>query len=99
MADVGLHRLLREEQLLPDLAVDEAIGNQLQDLELAGRGLLLELTEGGRRCERDHRSRTIRVPACRSRLEAAAVVAIPVQDLPPLRGVHLLRIGALGIAL
>ena len=53
MPDVGLHRLLGEEQLLPDLAVHEAVGNQLQDLELTGRGLLLELAEGRRRRERD----------------------------------------------
>jgi len=50
---MGLHRLLREEQVLSDLAVHEAVGNQLQDLELTGRGLLLELAEGRRRRERD----------------------------------------------
>ena len=99
MTDMGLHRLLREEQVLADLTIDEAVGDELKDLDLAGRGLLLELSESRRRCERDDRPGRFRAAACRSRLEPATVVPIPVEDLPPLRGVHLLRIGALGIAL
>jgi len=74
--------------MLPDLAVDETVGNELEDLELSGRGLLLELAQCRRRGERDDRSRPIRVTTRSSRLEAAAVVAIPRQDLPALRGVH-----------
>ena len=38
---MGLHRLLRQEQLLGDLAVGELIGNQLGDLELAADRLTL----------------------------------------------------------
>ena len=93
MADVRLDGLLREEQALPDLSIDEAVGDELEDLDLAGGGFLLELAEGRGRRERDHGARPLRVPACRSRLESAAVVAVPVQDLLTLRGVHEMRIG------
>ena len=93
MADVGLHRLLGEEQVLSDLAVHEPVGDELKDLDLTRSRLLLELPERGRRSERDDRAGALRVPTCRSRLEATAVVPIPVENLPPLRGVHALRIG------
>ena len=99
MADVGFHRLLGEEQLLPDLAVHKAVRDELKNLELARGGLLLELPEHGRRSERDHGAGALGVPARRSRLETSAVVAIPVEDLPPLCGVHALRIGLRRIAL
>ncbi len=39
-----LDRLLREEELLADLPVDETVGDELEDLDLARRRLLLELT-------------------------------------------------------
>ena len=94
-----LDRLLGEEEPLSDLAVDEAVGDELEDLDLACRGLLLELAEGGGRDERDHGPGPIRVPARGSRLESTAVVAVSVQDLLTLRGVHAMRIGARGIAL
>ena len=93
MPDVGLHRLLGEEQVLPDLAVHEAVGDELEHLDLACGGLLLELSESRRRREGDDRAGRLRATASRSRLEPAAVIAIPVEDLPPLRGVHGLGIG------
>ena len=43
MADVRLHRLLGEEESLADLAVHEPVGDELQDLDLPRRRLLLEL--------------------------------------------------------
>ena len=43
MADVGLHGLLREEEALADLAVHEPVGDELQDLDLAGRRVLADL--------------------------------------------------------
>ena len=43
MADVRLDGLLREEEPLADLAVDESVGDELEDLDLARRRLLLEL--------------------------------------------------------
>ena len=55
MADVRLDRLLGEEEPLPDLAVHEAVRDQLEDLDLAHGRLLLELAE--RRAERDHLGR------------------------------------------
>ena len=85
--------------MLADLAVHQSVGDELEDFDLTRRGLLLELPEDGGRRERDDRSRSLRIPARRSRLEPAAVIAIPVEDLLPLRGIHALRIGRLGIAL
>lgn len=99
MPHVRLDGLLGEEEPLSDLAVDEPVGDELQNLDLARRGLLLELAEGGRRSEGDHGPCPFRAPARRSRLESAAVVAVSVQDLPTLRGVHAMRIGARRIAL
>ena len=40
MADVRLNGLLGEEEPLVDLAVDETVGHELQDLDLAGGRLL-----------------------------------------------------------
>ena len=99
MPHVRLDRLLGEEELLTDLAVDQSVCDELKDLELACRRLLLELAERGRRGERDHRAGSLRVSAGSSSLEATAVVAVSVQDLLTLRGVHAMRIGARGIAL
>jgi hypothetical protein len=99
MADVRLDGLLGEEQPLTDLAVDQPVGDELEHLDLAGRRLLLQLTESRRWSERDHGARALGVPASGSRLEPAAVIAITVQDLPTLRGVHKLRIGLRGDAL
>jgi hypothetical protein len=43
VANVRLDRFLREEETLADLPVDEAVGDELEDLDLARRRLLLEL--------------------------------------------------------
>ena len=43
MAHVRLDRLLGEEQPLADLPVDETVGDELENLQLTGRRLLLEL--------------------------------------------------------
>ena len=43
VSDVRLDRLLRQEQPLSDLAIDESVGDQLQNLEFPCRGLLFEL--------------------------------------------------------
>ena len=42
---MALDRLLREEEPLADLAVHEAVGDQLEHLDLAGGRLLAELAE------------------------------------------------------
>ena len=93
MPDVGLDGLLGEDQALTDLAVHKPVCDELENLDLTGGRLLLEFPEGRGRAERDHRTGRLGAPACRSRLEPAAVIAIPVEDLPPLRGVHGLGIG------
>jgi hypothetical protein len=92
VADVRLDGLLREEEPLADLSVHEAVGDELQYLDLAHRRLLGEFPE--RRGERDHRPALTAGPA-RSRLvEAAAVVHVTAQDLLALCSVHESFIGA-----
>jgi hypothetical protein len=94
-----LHGLFRQEELLSDLAVDESVGDELEHLDLARRRLLLQLSQDRRWREGYNRAGALRVPASSSRLESAAVVAVSVQDLSTLRGVHAMRIGGAGIAL
>jgi hypothetical protein len=98
MADVRLHRLLGEEESLADLAVDEAVGDELQNLDLTSCRILAHLARRRGR-EGDDRAAAARAATCGSRLEAATVVAITVQDLPALGGVHEFRIGAARAAL
>ena len=93
VTNVGLDRLFGEEEALPDLAVHEPVGDELEHLDLAGGRFLLELPKSRWRSEGDDRAGRLRATARRSRLEPAAVIAIPVEDLPPLRGVHGLGIG------
>jgi len=98
MADVGLHGLFREEEALSDLTVDEPIRNELKNLDLPRRGILADLA-GRRRRERDHGPVATGTTTRGGRLEAAAVVAIPVQDLLALSGVHASPIGVAGVTL
>ena len=85
-----LDRLLREEERLTDLAVDEALGNQLEDLDLARSRLLLQLAQWSR--ERDDLG--VRATAASSRrVEPARMVDIPAQDLVALGSVHDVPIG------
>ena len=86
VADVRLHRLLGEEEARADLAVHEAVRDQLKNLDLARRRLLLELLE--RACEGDD----LRVAAVRAPrgdgIEAPGMADVPAQDLLALRSVH-----------
>ena len=99
VTDVRLHRLFAEEEALADLAVHEAVGDQLQDLDLSHRRLLLELLD--RAGERDHlgaccaRARVGPLPApCRGDLvEPTGVIHVPGQDLFTLSCVHVCCIG------
>jgi hypothetical protein len=91
VADVRLHRLLGEEEPLADLAVDEAVGDQLEHLDLAHRRLLLELAQ--RALERDHLGARPGSAARRDLLEPARVICVPAQDLFALGGVHARDIG------
>src|SRR5437764_7230224 len=90
MTDVALDRLLREEEPNADLAVHEAVRDQLEHLDLAGGRLLLELLE--RSLERDDFCDR-GIPARGDGLEPGRVLAVARQDLVPLCGVHVARIG------
>ena len=46
MSHVGLHSLFRKEEAVADLPVDEALRDQLEDFDLPGGRLLLELLRG-----------------------------------------------------
>jgi hypothetical protein len=93
MADMGLHRLLGEEEPLADLSIDETVCDELKHLDLASRRILSDFAGRGRR-ERNDRAATARAATCSSGLEPAAMVSISVEDLLALSGVHEFRIGA-----
>lgn len=98
VADVRLDRLLGEEEPFADLAVHEAVGDELEYLDLARCRILPDFTRR-RRGEGDDRPATGRA-ASRSRgFEPAAVIAIPVQDLSALCSVHESGIGAARVPL
>src|SRR5579871_6158080 len=85
MPDMALDGLLGEEEADTDLAVHEAVRDQLEHLDLARSRVLAGALR--RRLERDdfrHRG----VAAGRDRLEAGGVLPIPVQNLIALCSVH-----------
>jgi hypothetical protein len=90
---VGLHRLFRKEETVTDLPVDEALRDQLEDFDLTGGRLLLELLEGSR--ERNDLAGTTRRTPLGNRLEAPRMVHVPTEDLFALSSVHEARIGTL----
>jgi len=79
--------------VLTDLSIYETVRDELKDFDLAGGGILSELASDLWR-EGDNGPVATGAPARRGRLEAATVVAIPVQDLLTLSGVHGWGIGA-----
>jgi hypothetical protein len=98
VADVRLDRLFRQEESLADLAVHEAVGDELEHLDLTRRRILSDLAGRGWR-ERDDRPTAARATPRRGRLESAAVVPVSVQDLPALSSVHVSGIGGAAAAL
>ena len=98
MADVRLDGLLREEESLADLAVHEAVCNQLQDLDLTRSRVLSELPRC-RRCERDHGPTATRAAPRSGGFEPPAVIAVAIQDLTALSSVHVSGIGASAVPL
>ena len=98
MSNVGLDRLFREEESLADLSIHEPVRDELQNLDLARRRILTDLTRRGRG-ERDDGAVPARATARRSRFETPAVVAVVVEDLLALGGVHGGAIGRLARAL
>jgi len=98
MADVGLDGLLREEEPLADLAVHEAVRDELQDLDLT-RGRILSDLSRRRRSERDHGAAASRAaPRCGG-FEPPAVIAVAIQDLTAFSSVHVSGIGASALPL
>ena len=98
MPDVGLHGLLRQEEPLPDLTVDESVRDELKNLDLSCRRILADLPRRRRR-EGNHRTATSRATPRRGGLESPAVIAVPVQDLSALSSVHVSGIGAARVPL
>ena len=92
VSDVGLDGLLRQEEVLADLAIDEPVCDELKNLDLTRRRVLYAFPRRGRG-ERDDGSMATRAPASRSRLESAAVVAVAIEDLLALGSVHVSGIG------
>src|SRR6266540_6296055 len=90
MADVGLDRLLAEEESDSDLTIDQAVRDQLKHLDLAHRRLLLELAEWA--VERDDLCVAV-LPLGSNRLKAALMIHVAAQDFLALSGVHAPRIG------
>jgi hypothetical protein len=90
MANVRLHGLLGEEQLLADLAIGEPVPDEPENLDLTRRRRLTDLAEG---CERDDFAVAARPTPCGDLLELARVVLIPAQNLLALGSVHGSRIG------
>ncbi len=82
---VRLHRLLRQEESLTDLAVNEAVGDELAHLDLPRRRLLLERAYGSLKW--DHLSYQP-TPASRHLLEVARVRQVAAEDLFALRCIH-----------
>ena len=88
-----LHGFLREEETDADLAVHEAVRDQLEHFDLAVRRLLLELPQGP--VERDDLGRTAvgQAPG-RHLVETTGVVGVPIHDGFTLSSVHGGYIGA-----
>ncbi|MDX6506689.1 MAG: hypothetical protein QOG06_1333 [Gaiellaceae bacterium] len=84
MSYVRLHRLLGQEEADADLAIHQAVGDQLEDFDLTGRRLLFELLErAGERNDLGAAAATLG-----HRIEAATVVDIAGQDLLALGSIH-----------
>jgi hypothetical protein len=85
VSHVRLDRLLREEEPVTDLTVHQALGDQLEHLDLAGRGLLLELAQ--RRREGDD-LRVAVGPLGGHLVETTRMAHIAGQDFLALGSVH-----------
>jgi hypothetical protein len=81
---VRFHRLLREEEAVADLAVDEPVGDQLENLDLARSWLLLQLLE--RAGERNDLGSTRATLG--DRIEPSAVIDVAGENLLALSSVH-----------
>ena len=91
MPDVRFNGLFGKEEPLADLPIDETIRDQLKDLDLPHRRLLLELPE--RALERNHLAARARPAAGGDLLEPPRMIGVAVQDLLALSSVHARGIG------
>jgi hypothetical protein len=91
MADVALDRLLGEVEPVADLSVHESFRDELEHLDLAGRGGVFRF-RGGRACREVDELSDWR-PTRRDRLKALRVFAVAHKDLVSLSGVHVSGIG------
>jgi len=91
MPHMALDRLLGEEEPLADLAVHEAVRDQLKDLDLPHRRLLLQLAE--RALEGDDLRAVDRPAAGCDLLEPPRMILVAVEDLFALSSVHARGIG------
>ena len=84
MADVALDRLLGEEEPYADLAVHQAVRDELEDFDLPRRRLLLQFLE------RSGERNDLRAAAAAGgdRVEPPRMLAVAVQDLVALCSVH-----------
>jgi hypothetical protein len=87
--DVALDRLLRQEEAIADFPVDQAFRDELKNLDLAGRGRLLESRRT--RVELDDLGHCR--PARRDRVEALGVLPVTGKDFVALCSVHTCAIG------
>lgn len=78
--------------MFADLAVHETVRDELQDLDLT-RGWILTALSRDLRSKRDDRPVPARAAARSRRFEAAAMVAVAVEDLLALSSVHAWGIG------
>src|SRR6476661_6813687 len=86
VTDVRLDRLLRQEEPLADLAVHEAVRDELEHLDLPHRRHLLERAQGG--LKRNHLATSEPAAARRDLLEVARVRQIAAENLFALSRVH-----------
>ncbi len=86
MADVALDRLLRQVETIANLAVDEALRDELEDFDLARRRQVLAFWGGRTRRELDQTRH--RITSSRDRLDTTGVLAIPGQNFFTLSCVH-----------
>ena len=98
MPHVGLDRLFGEEETLTDFAIHEPVRDELQHLDLSCRRVLPELARD-LRGKGDNGAVSPRTASRSGCLEPTAVIAIAVQDLLTLSGVHKRGIGASVVAL
>ena len=87
-----LDGLLGEEEANPDLAVHQAVGDELEHLDLAVRRLLLELPEGP--VERDDLTGGTGPATGGHLVEPTGVIRVAAQDLMALCCIHASYIGA-----